>query len=69
MTTPTVHLYIGHEARTSGSGGSRTHIHPVTGEALAEVPLAGPAEVEAAVARAEAAREGWRRANPQERGC
>lgn len=68
MTIPTVHLHIGHEARTSGSGGSRTHIHPVSGEALAEVPLAGPAEVEAAVAKAEAAREGWRRTNPQERG-
>ena len=67
-TIPTVHLHIGHEKRTTGSGGTRTHIHPVTGEALAEVPLAGPAEVAAAVAKAEAAREGWRRTNPEERG-
>ena len=66
---PTVHLHIGHETRTTGSGGTRTHIHPVTGEALAQVPLAGPAEVAEAVARAEAAREGWRRTSPEARGA
>ena len=69
MTIPTGHLHLGHETRTSGSGGTRTHIHPVSGEALCEVPLAGPAEVEAAVAKAEAAREGWRRTSPEVRGA
>ena len=66
---PTVHLHLGHETRTSGSGGSRTHIHPVTGEALAEVPLAGRDEVEAAVAKAEVAREGWRCTPPEARAA
>lgn len=69
MTVPAVHLHIGHEARSKGSGGSRTHIHPVSGEALAEIPLAGPGDVEAAVARAEAAREAWRRNSPEKRGA
>lgn len=68
MTTPpNVSLHIGGEARTAGSGGTRTHIHPVSGSALADIPLAGPAEVDEAVARAEAAREGWRRTRPEER--
>jgi len=67
MSIPTVHLHLGHEQRTTGSGGSRTHIHPVSGEALAQIPLAGPAEVEAAVAKAEAARSGWRNTSPAQR--
>lgn len=66
-TTPKVSLHIGGEPRASGSGGTRTHIHPVSGEALADIPLAGVAEVEDAVARAEAAREGWRRTSPEAR--
>lgn len=66
---PAVHLHLGHDQRTSGSGGSRRHIHPVSGAALAEIPLAGPAEIEAAVARAEAAREDWRRTSPDARGA
>lgn len=68
MTTPPiVSLHVGGEARTAGSGGTRTHIHPVSGAALADIPLAGAAEVDEAVARAEAAREGWRRTRPEER--
>jgi aldehyde dehydrogenase (NAD+) len=68
MTTPPkVSLHIGGMPRASGSGGTRTHIHPVSGEALAEIPLAGVAEVEEAVAAAEAAREGWRRTSPEAR--
>lgn len=68
MTTPPkVSLHIGGEPRASGSGGTRTHIHPVSGDALAEIPLAGIAEVEDAVSRAEAAREGWRRTSPEAR--
>ncbi len=60
ITPPTVSLHIGGEPRTSGTGGTRTHIHPVSGKALAEIPLSGTAEVEEAVARAEAVRNEWR---------
>ena len=64
---PAVHLHIGHERRTSGSGGTHSHLHPVRQVTQAEIPLAGAAEVEEAVARAEAAREGWRRTSPEQR--
>ncbi len=66
-TAPKVSLHIGGAPRPSGSGGTRTHIHPVSGQAIAEIPLAGAAEVEEAVALAEAARVGWRRTRPEER--
>lgn len=66
-TTPAVHLHLGHDARTSGSGGTRQHVHPVSGEVLASIPLAGPAEVDEAVDRAAAAYEGWRRTAPETR--
>ena len=66
-TIPTVHLHLGHDQRTTGSGGTRDHIHPVTGEVLARIPLAGPAEVEEAVAKAAAAQEAWRNFAPEAR--
>ena len=62
-----VHLHIGHERRTTGSGGTHSHLHPVMQVVQAEIPLAGAAEVEEAVHRAEAAREGWRRTAPEVR--
>ena len=62
-----VKLHIGHTALSEGSGGTHAHINPVTGQVQATIPLAGPAEVERAVAAAEAAREGWRRTVPEER--
>ena len=37
---------------------------PATGDLLAQVPLSGPAEVEAAVAAARAAQHGWRLTSP-----
>ena len=64
---PAVHLHIGHERRTVGSGGTHAHLHPVRQVTQAEIPLAGAAEVEEAVARAEAARESWRRTSPERR--
>lgn len=64
---PAVHLHLGHEQRTSGSGGTHLHLHPVTQATQAEIPLAGAAEVEEAVARAQAAQEGWRRTPPEAR--
>ena len=64
---PAVHLHIGHERRTTGSGGSHDHLHPVRQTVQAAIPLAGAAEIEEAVQRAEAAREGWRRTPPEVR--
>ncbi|QGN54197.1 aldehyde dehydrogenase [Novosphingobium sp. Gsoil 351] len=66
-TVPQVHLHIGHERRTSGSGGTHEHLHPVKQVVQATIPLAGAAEVEEAVRRAEAARESWRRTAPEVR--
>lgn len=64
---PQVHLHIGHDQRMTGSGGTRDHIHPVTGEVLARIPLAGPAEIEEAVAKAAAVQEAWRNIAPEAR--
>ncbi|WP_242124053.1 aldehyde dehydrogenase family protein [Sphingobium sp. Sx8-8] len=64
---PSVHLHLGHEQRRSGSGGTHPHLNPVTQKPQADVPLAGAAEVEEAVAKAEAAFDGWRRTRPEVR--
>jgi malonate-semialdehyde dehydrogenase (acetylating)/methylmalonate-semialdehyde dehydrogenase len=42
-------------------------VNPASGETVAEVPLSGPAEVDAAVAAARAAQPGWREVPPQQR--
>jgi betaine-aldehyde dehydrogenase len=47
-------------AASSGSGSFRT-LNPATGEVLAEIPIDGPAEVAAAVAKAAVAQEQWAR--------
>jgi aldehyde dehydrogenase (NAD+) len=67
IAVPAVHLHLGHEARTSGAGGTHDHLHPVTQQVQASIPLAGAAEVEEAVRRAEAVRHGWRRTPPERR--
>lgn len=64
---PQVHLHVGGESLTRGSGGTHDHLHPVTQAVQATVPLAGAAEVEEAVRRAEDARDGWRRTSPETR--
>lgn len=66
-TPPTVHLHLGHEQRASGSGGTHGHLHPVSQQVVATIPLAGGSEVDDAVARAETAREAWRRTSPEQR--
>jgi malonate-semialdehyde dehydrogenase (acetylating)/methylmalonate-semialdehyde dehydrogenase len=43
-------------------------VDPASGATVAEVPLSGAAEVDAAVAAARAAQPGWRRVSPQGRG-
>lgn len=65
--TPAVHLHLGHEQRTSGSGGTHPHLHPVTQAVQANIPLAGASEVEEAVAKAESARDAWRCTRPEAR--
>src|ERR1700690_1558287 len=66
-TPPTVHLRIGAERRTSGSGGVYQHVNPATGQPDAEIPLAGAVEVDEAVRTARAAFAGWRATRPAER--
>src|SRR5438046_7444948 len=66
-TLPPARLLIGDRFLTAGSGGVFTHVNPATGRPQAEVPLAGPAEVEQAVAAAKLAARGWRRTPPTER--
>lgn len=64
---PEVHLHIGSERLTSGSGGTFEHINPATGEVDARVPHGGPAEIDAAVQAADKAFDTWRRWRPAAR--
>lgn len=64
---PQVHLRIGDQHLTTGSGGVHQHVNPSTGQVQAEIPLAGPAEVEAACQAAQAAFQIWRRTPPAAR--
>jgi len=57
---PAPRLVIGGEDVISTSGGVYQHHYAATGEVQSEVPLAGPAEVDAAVAAARAAFPAWR---------
>jgi len=66
-TVPTVHLHIGDEVRSSGTGGVHQHVYPATGEVQGPVPLAGAADVDDAVGAAAAAFETWRTWTPWQR--
>lgn len=66
-TRPAVHLRIGSERLTSGSGGTHEHIDPATGQVDAHIPLAGAAEMDRAVLTAREAFEKWRHVKPAER--
>ncbi len=57
---PRPRLVIGADEPDSGGGGRYEHRYPGSGEIQAVVPLAGPGEVDAAVAAARAAFPGWR---------
>jgi aldehyde dehydrogenase (NAD+) len=59
-TVPKVHLHIGDERRTEGSGGVHPHVYPATGEVQGDVPLAGEDDVDDAVQAARAAFATWR---------
>jgi len=57
---PAPRLLIGSDDLTSGGGGTYEHHFAGTGEVQAIVPLAGPEDVDAAVAAARAAFPAWR---------
>ena len=67
LSVPAVHLHIGGEARTTGSGGVHEHVYPATGEVQGSVPLAGPDDVDDAVRAAHGAYPEWRGWRPAER--
>lgn len=62
-----VKLHIGSEERSSGSGGVFQHVNAHSGEVQAEIPMAGAAEMNAAIEAAAAAFEKWRKVRPSER--
>jgi aldehyde dehydrogenase (NAD+) len=64
---PIVHLRIGSERLTAGAGGTHRHINPTNATVDAEIPLAGPADVDRAVRVAHEAFDGWRRTPAGER--
>ncbi|MEO3787548.1 aldehyde dehydrogenase family protein [Actinocorallia sp. B10E7] len=66
-TRPDVHLRIGAERLTSGSGGVYGHVDPSTGKVDKEIPLAGAAEIDQAVKAAHEAFQSWSRTAPSER--
>lgn len=68
MTAPIdVRLHFGGSRLDSGSGGVFAHVNPHTGEVQAEIPMAGPTEMNDAVEAAAAAFAHWRRVRPSER--
>ncbi|MDX2541470.1 aldehyde dehydrogenase family protein [Streptomyces sp. WI04-05B] len=64
---PRPRLVIGGKDLHDTSGGSYEHINPATGLVQAHVPLAGPTEVDQAVAAARQAFEVWGSMRPAER--
>ncbi|RLV47457.1 aldehyde dehydrogenase [Nocardioides mangrovicus] len=60
-------LIIGGERLSAASGGAFEHVNPATGRAQGSIPMAGAAEVDAAVAAARAALPEWRSWNPVDR--
>ncbi|KHK89208.1 aldehyde dehydrogenase [Novosphingobium malaysiense] len=64
---PKAKLVIGDRQLDSGSRGTIEHINTTTGQAQGEIPLAGPSDVDAAVAAARAALPAWRDMKPFDR--
>lgn len=64
---PQAKLIIGDKELTTGSGGVYQHVNPATGKVQADVPLAGKAETDEAVAAAQEAFKTWRRTPPTQR--
>lgn len=68
-TVPRHALLIGGESQAAESRDYDSIINPATGEVIAEVPRAGAADVDRAVAAAGAAFRGWARTTPGERAA
>jgi 1-pyrroline dehydrogenase len=60
-------MFIDGEGRAALDGKTATIVAPATGEPIAEVPAAGPGDVDVAVAAAEAAFPAWSATTPGER--
>ena len=67
MTYPTLALHVAGRWLTQASGGRRPVLNPADGSLLAELPLAGPAELQAAAESAERGFRIWRRKTAHER--
>jgi betaine-aldehyde dehydrogenase len=59
--------FVNGKFAATAEGRASDIIDPSTGEAYARAPVSGPADVDAALSCAEAAREGWRDTTPAER--
>src|SRR5262249_26207751 len=68
LTTARLRNYVAGEWREAAGVESIPDVDPVSGETVAEVPLSGAAEVDAAVEAAHAAQPAWGRGPPQRRG-
>ncbi len=64
---PRLSNYVGGSWREVERVDTLPDVHPVSGETVAEVPLSGAADVDAAVRAARAAQPGWRAVPPQQR--
>jgi malonate-semialdehyde dehydrogenase (acetylating) / methylmalonate-semialdehyde dehydrogenase len=67
VAAPLLANYIGGAWVEAGDVEAIADVDPASGEALAQVPLSGTAEVDAAVAAARAAQPAWREVPPQRR--
>ncbi|MET0729119.1 MAG: aldehyde dehydrogenase family protein [Acidimicrobiales bacterium] len=66
-SAPEVHLRIGDQRLTAGSGGVHGHVNPCTGNVDGTIPMAGQAEIDQAVLVAHEAFQAWRRTPPAKR--
>ncbi len=66
-TPPAVHLRLGGERLGAGEGGVHGHVNPTNGTVDAEIPLAGPSDIDRAVRMADEAFDAWKRTPPSER--
>ena len=62
-----LHNLVGGERTAPADGHYTDVVDPSTGEAYAQAPLSGPADIDAAYAAAQRAFEGWRETTPAER--
>jgi len=66
---PALHMIIDGEAVRGGARRTQTIVNPATGEALGELPLADPADLDRALATAQKGFQRWRNSTPHERAA